>query len=151
MTNDKECGFDGGDCCLPYIRSSHLQSLNISDVYWADQLTLFQPGGHIMPPLRSQYISRHQKYIPNDFLAREYWAISKVWYRNCKWLGLLNSVFSCGLCVCKNHFDDENVTFPVITTLKLICPVPHLIGNGVCDKEAYNDSCEWDRNDCGNY
>ena len=49
MTNDKECGFDGGDCCLPYIRSSHLQSLNISDVYWADQLTLFQPGGHIMP------------------------------------------------------------------------------------------------------
>ena len=81
-----------------------------------------------------------------------YFCIS--WFKRCrdyKWLVQLNSVFSCGKCVCKNHFDAENVTYPVITTLKLICPVPHLIGNGVCDDEAYNDSCEWDRNDCGNY
>ena len=92
----------------------------------------------------------HSRYFciqPNFMILKK----SKIWYWNCKWLGLLNSVFSCSKCVCKNHFDDENVTYPVITTLKLICPVPHLIGNAVCDKEAYNDSCEWDRNDCGNY
>ena len=77
--------------------------------------------------------------------------LKKVWYWNCKWLGLLNSVFLCTKCVCKNHSDDENVTYPVITTSQIICPVPHLIGNAVCDKEAYNDNCEWDRKDCGNY
>ena len=53
----------------------------------------------------------------------------------------------CYSCVCKT-FVDQNITYPVVTTPKLICPVPHLVGNDECNPEAQNEACNFDDRDC---